>query len=332
MTLSNVNIQAEVQARFTVDVPAVTEVPGGLYPLHAAAFQIDEFRIMSGWPVPVPPHEIRTNVLVSCYGEILSTRDAPEQINTGAYIRWIADEQYFDPDALRWTPLQAGGTEWRSSVEYLPTLIEDYSYRLGDELFTHVSALNFDTDTRNHMWANFAASFGGGTGYTVVMVLSPNSVFGNDPAQPYSGLWCQGGPTPVGDTFTETVSDPYWANFTMQSHYLWMTTETRSAARGVSVNNPLSRTAPSYLAIVNTRPDVTIYVGTGPSNIQSKTLPTGTDVVPQNSGIVLGRSTGDVLHTMDMALFELSLYANPLTATEIRDEFALLSRAYGGDT
>lgn len=315
----NAAVELAVQAKFNVVFPDAEQAPGGLFPMRAAAFQMDEYRIMAGWPVPVPPCDINIATLVSATGEVLADRETPTSLLTGAVARWVADTNFVDQTALKWTALQ-GDVFWESSVEYMPELITDYEYRVNDERFVGMSALNFDSDTANHMWGDLSRVIGGTTGYTLLMVMSPNSAFGNDVTVPYNGLWCP------------QVADNQWVSLTMQGNYLYHETEVDPRTIGISISQQLNSTAPSYIAIVVGRPLTTMYVGTGPSNIQIKQLPTASGAVPLNDQIFLGRSTGDVLHTADMALFDLGIYPNPLTSSEVRDEFAVLSRIYGGDT
>ena len=111
-----------------------------------------------------------------------------------------------------------------------------------------------------------------------------------------------------------------------------METESQARQLGIAITDQLEGNAPSYIAMVVNRPQSALYVGTGPSNIRVKQLQAGAEEVALDDSVVLGRSTGDIEHTADMALFELGLYADPLTATQVRDEFAQLSRVYGGDT
>ena len=87
--------------------PALLEAPGGLYPLHSAAFEVDEYRIMSGWPVPVPDQDIHVDVLVSAEGNILGNRENPTTLVTNADMRWVADSELYDQVALRWRPCRA---------------------------------------------------------------------------------------------------------------------------------------------------------------------------------------------------------------------------------
>lgn len=313
--------------------PQATEAPGGLYPMVARAFEMDEYRIMAGWPVPVPPVDIRSETLCSTDGELLADRDDPTGVLTGALIRWVADPTLYDETALVWRPAQnSTGTviNWTTSVSYAPTLINDYQYRVGDERFTH-NALNFDSDSSQHMWADFTPTIGGASGYTLIMVMSPNSTYGNNVGVPYNGIWSPGGATPVGSTFVEDPGS-YWMSVTAQGYYLYLQTESSDRTRGISIQPGLNSSAPTMIAVVFDRPETFFYVGPGPSSIRVKSIPTGDTPVPLNNSYVLGRSTGDVLHTADMALLDLGLYADRLSATDVANEFAILSQVYGGDS
>jgi len=326
-----VTLESKVQVISSPEEAATA--PGGLYPLITRAFEMDEYRLMAGWPVSVPPYDIRANTMISATGEVLGDRDDPTSVVTDALVRWVADDQFYNPTTLTWTALQdtIGHNQWTTSTDYAPVLIEDYQYRIGNEVL-YRSALNFDSDARKHMWIDFSATIGGSSGYTVIMVVSPNSVYGNNEDVLYNGLWCPGRPSPGTDTFTETI-DPNWMSVTMQGHYLYLETESKGRTRGISINPALSSNTPMYLAMVFDRPTTTFYVGEGPSSIRVKTMPTGTtEALPLDGGITLGRTPGDVLHTADMALFDLGIYADRLSAPEIEAEFAVLSQAYGGDS
>src|SRR5262245_25688426 len=86
--------------------PALLQVPGGLYPMYSAAYEVDEYRLLNGWPTAVPPLDIRIHCLVSADGEKLTVRDSPLGVVTEASYRWVADFNYYDPIALQWTPVQ----------------------------------------------------------------------------------------------------------------------------------------------------------------------------------------------------------------------------------
>lgn len=331
MNPGRVEIIISADAQMMAEPPLAATAPGGLYPLQTRSFEMDEYRIMAGWPVEVPKYDIQCRTMISASGETFSNRDDPTSVETSALIRWVADATLYDETALLWRPLVDNTgvrSFWQTSVEYAPVLIHDYEYRVKDERFI-VTALNFDSDTKNHMWADFAATIGGSTGYTVLMVMSPNSAYGNNVDVPYNGLWCPGGPTPEGNTFAEDPG-PAWNAVTMQGSYLYYATESREPTRAISITPQLNSNAPMYLAMVFGYPESTFYVGEGPESIRVQTIPTGTDLNGVANGVVLGRSNGDVLHTADMALLDLSVYADRLTADEVQNEFAALSRAYGG--
>lgn len=301
--------------------PELLEAPGGLYPLTAKAFEMDEYRIMAGWPIQVPDYDIKVNSLVSASGELLRNREVATEIQTGALIRWVADPGLYDETANRWMPVttEINPVAWECSVENAPTMITDYEYRVGDERF-YANALNFDSDSANYLQASFAGTLTGSSGFTVIMVLSPNSAYGNNVDVPYNGLWCP-----------QDKNGKYF-NLEMQGRYLYLDTESQSRVRGPSINSSVLNNAPMYLAIVFNRPDTYFYVGEGPSSFRVQTVPAGEAGLPIDGEIYLGRSTEDLLHTADMALFDIGIYANQLSAFEVRDEFALLSRAYGGDS
>lgn len=323
------SITLGARTRFDTDPPLVFEAPGGLIPMRIATFELDEYRMKNGWPTEIPPFDIRSPSLCSAAGEKLSYRPQPEEILTGAIQRWIADEDAFNVTDLAWRAVQRGlDLEWRSSVEYMPTLITDYSYRINSERFVR-KALNFDSDTRNHMWMDMTSVINP-IGCTVIMVLNPNSSFGNDVSVPYNGLWCFGRETPVGDTFTETTDD--FVNVLMMGNFIFLETESMAMTKGPGINDQLRSNSPMYLAMSLGRPTTSIYVGSGPSSMHRVSIPTGENPVPLNTEVVLGRSTGDVLHTADMALFEVDLYAEVLTDAQIISEISNLSVVYGGDS
>jgi hypothetical protein len=327
-----VEVSVASSAKVTQQPRQITEAPGGLWPLQTKAFEMDDYRMMQGWPVPIPDYDIHCHSLVTARGEVFGVRDDNLSIKTGALMRWVADPNYYDPVALRWEPLvddTGGQSVWETSVDYAPVLIDDYTYRVNNERFVEY-ALNFDSDTRNHMWADFGTSIGGSTGYTVIMVVSPNSVYGNDDDVVYNGLWCPGGPTPVGDTFEEPIPSIGWTALTFQGGWLYFQNHGKPRARAVPIQQEINSSAPMYLACCISPIESTFYVGFGPGRIRSASLPSGQNQDPLNDGIVLGRTNGDVLHTADMALFDLGIYGERLTPGRVREEFAILSRSYGG--
>lgn len=317
---SSVELTLEMQNQVHTQPPLAQEAPGGLYPMRSRHFIMDEYRVMSGWPVAIPNFDIHARSMISASGLALSDREPPTNIETNALVRWVADSEYYDTTALTWKPIQTGlRTNWIMSPSFMPDLIEEYEYRSDDEKF-YLPALNFDSDAGEYLVADFESTIGGASGYTVVMVMSPNSVYGNNDTVPYNGLWCH------------TGSSPYWMDITMQGRYLWLETESKGRTRGISMNPSLQGNRPMYLAIVFDRPDVTFYCAEGPGSIRVKKLPTGlTEPVPLDGSVILGAAS-DLTHTADMALMDLGIYADRLDTDEVTTEICKLAQAYGGDS
>lgn len=328
--LTPVQVQASLtmNAQATVTPPFLSEIPGSLHPLRLAIYDVPEYRMRNGFPTDKPPLDIHADSLFSVTGEVMADRLAPTQINTGAETRWVVDEELFSEDMLSWTPWQDQiPVVLRSSVEYMPTLTP-YEYRIGKEVFLG-EAINFDADSRQHMWLDTQGIMPL-SGYTVIMVVSLNSAYGNTNEIPYSGIWCHGNPTPAGDSFAEPGDA--WFDLDMMGNYLYLSTEQRDRRQTVSVSERLTSTAPMYIALAAGHPVATVYVATGPGLVRSLTVPTGA-LLPDalHPGVVLGRSNGDVLHTADMALFDLGIYGRVLSESEVLAEIALLSQVYGGE-
>ena len=234
----------------------------------------------------------------------------------------MADSSYYDTTTLTWTAMQGDISPWRSSEGSSPTLITDYEYRVGDERFVDMTALNFDSDTGDYMWNDLALAMGGTSGYTVIMVLSPNSVYGNNEDAIANALW---GPPDV-------EKEGSWTAFSVTDRAVWMTTDEEPAQKGVAIGDQLNLSAPTYLALVVGRPQTSLYAAVGPSQVRVKSLVGGPDPVPQRSDFLLGSGPLATTETMDMALLDLGVYANQLSISQVRREFASLSQVYGGDT
>src|SRR6185503_15416974 len=101
---------------------------------------------------------------------------------------------------------------------------------------------------------------------------------------------------------------------------------------GVAVGSSLRSPAPSYLAMVVQRPTTTLYAATGPTRILSKSLPAG--AAPESLSTRFWLGNGPLVGTasVDMALLDLGIYANPLKKEEVAAEFAELCKVYGGET
>lgn len=302
-------------------------LPQGLNPLRLMLYTVPEYRILNGWPVSAPRYDVSGKTLVDATGDTLADRPDPFSVSTMASARWIADDTYYDPSELVWRPFQSRlDLAWSTSTDYAPTLLDAYSYSVGKEVF-YRNALNFDAEASQHMWLgpnNLQMN-----GYTMVMVLSLSSFYGSNTA-PYKGLWCFGEPTPAAGQPISETPDGGWVNLTQVGNRLWVETDQSKNTAGVAVGDVVAQTRPVYLAMVVSRPSVSVYVATGPSSIRSTTVPIGTEQVRMDPDIVLGRSTGDVLHSMDMSLFDLGFYTEALNAEQIQAEISTLSQVYGG--
>jgi hypothetical protein len=333
ISLGRTEIQLTARGKAGKIPPALQEVPGGLYPLMSAAFEVDEYRILSGWPMPVPDYDIRIECLVSGDGDVLGNRDSPTALLTDADMRWVADSDFYDEVGLQWNPIQGGVSPWRTTVENAPTLISDYEYTIGDERFVEMTVLNFDSDTANYMWNDLTGFIGGTFGYTVIMVMSPNSMYGNNATLTNNALWSPDDTVITGfeDDGKPILDGSAWTMFTMQDQMLWMTTEEKAQQKGVAIGNGLSSTAPIFLAIVVSRPQTTLYAASGASKVDVKALAAGEAPEPLNTSFWLGSGPFGNSATMDMALLDLGIYGNPLTADQVVAEISALSGVYGGD-
>ena len=169
------------------------------------------------------------------------------------------------------------------------------------------------------MWNDLTLAMGGTEGYTVIMVMSPNSIYGNDLAYVDNALW---GPDSM---------DGGWAAFTVRDDALYMTTEAMPAQKGVPIGDALAATSPAYVALVVGRPQTTLYAAPGPSKVLSKALAAGEAATALSTRFWLGNGPSASSATMDMALLDLGIYGNRLTRAEVVAEFTKLSEVYGGD-
>lgn len=310
-------IEALASTSARVQKPPQIEAPGGLFPIRLAAWQMDEYRLGNGWPRPVPDFDIRARSLTSAEGEVLADRESPRSIETKADGRWIADTDYYD--SVTWQP-HASTTElnFDALAGHEPTVGLEYDYKFGSAVFS-ATVLNFDADSAQYLSVDTSALLHGAGAYTVLMVVSLSSVYGNSLRLPYSGIWC---PADVSGG---------WLSLTLQGTALYLETEQTARTKVLSVANLLGTSAPIKLALVVDQPRTRVYAGFGPAAIRSDAVYVGSEVRSLTSLNYLGRTGDDLLHTADMTLLDLGLYGTALSGKEIRDEFATLSSVYGGE-
>lgn len=324
---------SRILSRATLDLAQDNKLeigkPDNLYPIALAAYSMDEYRLLAGWPTSLPPFDVHAETAISSEGEILSYRENPSHVEINALARWIADEDdTFDLTALTWTPYQPSyDVVWTTSVDYAPTYVTEYEYRVGQESFL-ASVINLDSDSQQHFWANINPLIGGGSGYSVVMVVNLHSVYG-DTDHPFVGIWCPGGSTPDADTFVEDPGN--YMSVTLRGHSLFLGTEQTAPTRVLPISDLLSEPTPFYLAMCFGRPNATIYAGAGVAALRSGTVYTGNEITPLSGNVVLGRSNGTRLNTADMGVLEVAVYSHQLSTEEVGAEVSKLAAIYGGD-
>ena len=328
----SIEIISAVTTRGYVAPGTLKDVPGGLFPMKTAAFEVDEYRLLEGWPVPVPPCDIHCDSLVSGDGQLLADRQPPTSVLTGADYRWIADSDFYSQTALQWLPIQGSEPIWTAPTDHLPTLVHDYEYTVGEERFTEMSALNFDSDTADYLTTDLARAMSTDKGYSVIMVMSPNSLYGNNVEVPYNSLWCNPpDPPQPAPPLPRLPVNRIALKVRLKDFYLRVALTDSADQQGIAMSQATSISAPSYLAVVINRPNLTMYLGQGPKNIAAKKLNVGPPSLTMSTVTLLGKDPADNDHCADMALFDLGLYATPLSAEAVATEFALLSKIYGGD-
>ena len=239
-----ITIAVETKARGHSLPRKLTNVPGGLYPMRSACFEIDEYRLLAGWPVPVPVCGIHADTLVSGDGTLLADRDSPTSVLTGANYRWLADPNFFNVTTASWVPIQGGDPIWGGDPTHLPSLINSFEYTVDDERFTSMNALNFDSDTADVLTTNLARAMSTTKGYSIIFVMSPNSVYGNNVDVSYNTLWSN----PIDEEATNIELT------IQQDGYLWVEFYGSPPQRGIAMNRAIKTSAPSYLAVVIDRP------------------------------------------------------------------------------
>lgn len=292
-----------------------------IVPLRLVAYDIDSYRIKKGWPEAVPSIDVRARCVVSLEGLKQTYRTDPEGMETNADVRWIANPDFYDQADLIWRPIQDKyGFQWITSPDYAPELVEEYTYQAGNELITR-TCLNFDSANRDHFWANFGST--SLPGFTFSLVASLRSPEGKN-----MGLLCPGLPTPLTDEFPEEM-EPKTASLKLSGHTLTVGMDSGRDREVMEIGGWMSKQAPLFIFLVVQPPAGHIYVAQGALTQRVGTFDTG-KTGEFNLNYVLGRGTGDLYETADMAVFETGFYASALTKSEVSQEVATFSSMYGG--
>lgn len=299
------------------------------HPIRSQVVELDPFVVRKGWPLELPPINAQSRSFVDVGGAILEHRPAPQNVETGAFVRWIASAETFDDVDYTWVPtFSEAPYVWKSSADFAPTLAEDFQYAAGKEVIIR-DAINFDATNQEHMWSQFQAGLEGTSGYTVLMVVWLNSTLGNTEERRFMGIWGPGTvvPDPEETEWDESANEGF--ALLLEDLELVVDTENGENHVGMPAQLLIETGRPIYLAVSFSYPTSTIWAGLGPDSLQRFYCPVGDVEHFQEMNVILGRSNGSLIHTADMAIFDLGIYSSPLTDGEVRDQISLLSQSYG---
>lgn len=308
---TKIDLLARGTARIKRD--SVLEAAGGLFPYRHSVWDMDPWRMGNGWPQSVPECDISGKVIISCEGEVLADREQPRGIQTSAVARWTADDELWEQDIFRWYPVHSSVPVFFEGFSGdSPVLDLEYEYRVGNEVFLQ-PGLVFDADAGNYLMADLGSTVGGTYGYSMIMVASLNTP---DSRQDYGTIWAH-----------EHSSG--WVILSIQGNALYLQSDGAPRKMVLQIADLLSSSQPLMLALVMGRPFAKVYACAGPSVISSGKIETGTEYVAMNPVVRLGND--DEGHQSDMTVFDLGVYQDQLTDAQVREEFAILSSAFGGD-
>lgn len=329
-TLAPAQPQIDISANLHVSVFPSIIPKSVIRPYRVNYYDPPDFRMLKGWPMAVPDYDVRVEALVDVEGITLAVRPNVYDLDISSDVRWIADANSFSDINLTWYPYQSqlGTLPWQSAPQWMPTLVEDYTYVLGNEQFT-TPLVNFDAVSAEHMWCNVTA-LEGSYGYTIIMVCNLNSVYSGEEETNHNGIIGNGYPTTqfgILDDEEDFIENPWQALINTSSLII----RTDSDRGETPIGDLISRTPPCYLAFAVGRPEFEFYAARGPMTITPNTVSSGELGVPFSSSLVLARSFGDTLHTADLAVMEIDLYARKLDKFEVKREITRLAKFYGSE-
>ncbi len=162
------------------------------------------------------------------------------------------------------------------------------------------------------------------------MVCTLNSVYGNSDRS-YAGISSNGKPTVGRGILNEEFDSPFETRL-INNRIVFKPKNYTVTDQYIGVGDLITRNPPFYFVVTLGRPKTTMYVASGPRDIRRVDISAGDEADPFSGSLVLGRSLGDTLHTADMAVMELGIYADRLTPSQVRTEISLLSSVYGADS
>ena len=321
----------------TIDRPE--EVDRSHIALRTVYIDTDPYRLYDGRPVAVPKWDMNIGVLVSSVGHVLTGREAPISIDTGAGVRWIAGVNYWDEVYNRWYPTDDGLSErfwWETTDEASPKLWDSvegkgYVYYLGKEEFIR-SSVSFDEEAFSHMWSNFDGGNSSSETMTLMLVVSLNPVQRN---QNYYTVIDSGTEPPAGPSFSE----PWAPDISIVNR---TKCDVFPHKLRIKFDGDLSTTSPDrnptfgQIGILTLKYSTTDFYAEWFSEegkysrfiTPKKSLEGNTNVIYHN--LVLGRSNGSVIDNMaNMDVFEINMWTDDPDKEALALAKSSLVSAYG---
>jgi hypothetical protein len=153
-------LQVEMRASMIMELDTPYQPPPPqIVPLRHYRAVMNDYLLMNGIPVSPPIFDATVPVTVTYtpgLAETPTTRPLPRAVNTGATLRWIADDQAIsgDEETMTWVGMDAKGNDglnpWTSYDVFRPLFNDDNTYAIGHELFAR-SGLVFDASQATNM-------------------------------------------------------------------------------------------------------------------------------------------------------------------------------------
>jgi len=323
----------------TIDRPE--EVDRSYIALRTVYIDTDPYRLYDGRPVAVPKWDMNIGILVSSVGHVLTGREDPVSIDTGAGVRWIAGVNYWDEAYNRWYPTDDGLSErfwWETTDEASPKLWDavegkGYVYYLGKEEFIR-SSVSFDEEDFSHMWSNFDGGNLSSETLTLMLVVSLNPVQRN---QNYYTVIDSGTEPPVGPSYG--FSEPWAPDTSIVNR---TKCDVFPHKLRIKFDGDLSTTSPDrnptfgQIGILTLKYSTTDFYAEWFSEegkysrfiTPKKSLEGNTNVIYHN--LVLGRSNGSVIDNMaNMDVFEINMWTDDPDKEALALAKSSLVSAYG---
>lgn len=148
------------------DPPAADD----LQPVTAVGFVPDAHTLLRGNPV-IPTFWARADHAASAEGLYYVSRPALEDVQSSAFVRFVANDDTWDPVACVWSPLisqAAGNYQMDSNLAVAPALVE-MDYQIGKEL---LQARALSLNPNRVLTSDFDEGFDSAYSFTLAMALN----------------------------------------------------------------------------------------------------------------------------------------------------------------